>query len=130
MKLSQLNALAAASLTGLVALRVEQAFTPYNEGDIAGFPPDEAHKLLKAKVLSVPDDLEIPDAGDDEDDDAGGTSGAETELVEIPDDWKDRHYLSNRALAAKIAGKPINGKDEVNGVIEAELARRAGAAEA
>lgn len=123
MKLSQFQALADANPHGLVAMRVAEAFTPYAEGDIAGFPPDEALKLFASGHIALLDGVEAPPA--DEDDDAG--SGIEAPAADIPEDWKDRHYLAKRALAAKIAGQPVNGKEEVDGVIEAELARRASA---
>ncbi|MFN3585179.1 hypothetical protein [Phenylobacterium sp.] len=124
MKLSQFQALAAANPHGLVAMRVVEAFTPYAEGDIAGFQPDEALKLFISGHIAMLDGVEAPPPADD--DEASG-GGPETETVDIPEDWKDRHYLSRRALAAKIAGRPVE-KEEADGVIEAEVARRAAAA--
>jgi len=127
MKLTAFQALAAASATGLVAMRVAEAFTPYNEGDIAGFAPDEAKKLFDAKLLTLPDGVKAQ-AVENDDDDKPRARAVAVEDVEIPDDWEAAHYLKNRALASRIKGEKIDGKDAVADVIRAEVARRAEAA--
>ncbi|MCR5875163.1 hypothetical protein LRS10_13780 [Phenylobacterium sp. J426] len=122
MKLSQFQALAAASATGLVAMRVAEAFTPYSEGDVAGFQPDEAHKLFKAKVLTLPDGVREPSVEDDEDD--NGADDAEATAVVIPEEWEGLHHLTRVKLAKEITGGEIANKEAADEAIRAELARR------
>lgn len=124
MKLSQFQALAAASATGLVAMRVAEAFTPYSEGDIAGFQPDEAHKLFKAKLLTLPDGVNEPTVDSDNDEDGKGADDGGATAVEIPEDWEGLHHLTRVKLAKDITGGDIANKEAADEAIRAELARR------
>tara|TARA_R110001599_G_scaffold184954_1_gene379171 strand:+ start:132 stop:473 length:342 start_codon:yes stop_codon:yes gene_type:complete len=45
--------------------------------------------------------------------------------IEIPDDWRDAKFFTQRALAEKLSGTRPANKGEAVAMIEAEIAKRA-----
>ncbi|MBC7168319.1 hypothetical protein [Phenylobacterium sp.] len=124
MKLHDFEALAAENRFGLVRMEIKTGFAPYSEGDIAGFPPDEAVRLFK-KGAATPLDADPSDArraaaaGD------GEGAGSADDVPAIPDDWEGMHHLTRVKLAKEISGGDVANKEEADEIIRAEIARRA-----
>lgn len=127
MDLSEYEKLALPS-TGLVPMEITRSFTPYAKGDTAGFHPAVAmshHQDGFAVPLK-------PDGSPAKIKQAAQAKQAEQKaesLVEIPENWQELHHLPLIAIAEKITGQKVAKKDDAIAVIEAELARRAGAAQ-
>ena len=123
MSIEAFEALARDNPQGLVRMKIVESFAPYHANALAGFPPDEAHRLYtrKAAVPADEDGDEIPLV-------IAATAAERlpraAESVEIPDGWETSHHLSRLALAKQIAGKVAKSVDEADEIIRAEVERR------
>ncbi len=112
----------------LVLMRVAQAFTPWNVGDLAGFPPDAALDAFN-KGFAVPCDqdgneikFKAPKPAAVEPKSPDGT------IVAIPDAWEKLHHLQRVKLAKELGGVDITTKEQADVFIQAEVERRAAGA--
>jgi hypothetical protein len=111
---------------GLVPMEIVDPFyAPYQQGQIAGFAPDEAATLIRRKIavplkdgkavkISLPGEKPAPNKG----------AGAPT--VEIPTNIFEVHHLQRIYLAKQLRGddRPISDA-EAKEVIGREIERRA-----
>lgn len=126
MKLTIKDFEAMAMKNGLVAMQVTRSFAPYFKGSVNGFPPAQALKLYEDGD-AVPHKRDVPPK-------AAAKAEApieppRSELIEIPANWREEHHFTRRKLASQISGKPskdFESQDEADGIIEAEVNRRAG----
>ena len=119
----------------------------FQKGDVVDFPDHigqrwerRGHENLDARpsfhrLTRVPE--QQPDEGDGADAasetqstetaDHGASDAREpgTDLVQIPEDWRDLHHATKRRLAREIRGEDPQSTDDAEAVIEAELERRA-----
>ena len=103
----------------------------YMRGEVAGFRPSEAQRLVRRKIARLfesaaevarpatsPPELsrrsasEMPAAADPRD------------ATEIPDDWRDLSWPARRSLASTLTHSPIISGEDAEEAILAELSRR------
>lgn len=112
---------------GLVPMvMITSFYPPYNEGSIAGFPPDRALEMFEAKE-AVPCDKDgrqidpgLPSA-------PLGPVAVSLNTTPIPDNWEGIHHLQKLRLAKEIRGldqSSVMTKDEAEVIIAAEVERR------
>jgi hypothetical protein len=104
----------------------------YMRGEVAGFRPTEAERLVRRKIVrhyKTPAEATTPAASPPE---LAGRSASEMtagddprEAFEIPDDWRDLSWPARRSLASTLTENPIVSGDDAEQAILAELARRA-----
>jgi hypothetical protein len=56
----------------------------------------------------------------------GSPEAPKADVVQIPDDWRSMKWFKLKTLASKISGIDVKSPEEAKGLIEAELAKRAG----
>jgi hypothetical protein len=110
---------------GLVLMQVVDSFAPYDEGQLAGFPPDEALRLYQRKA-AVPVGADGRPVAIPDDKPERSRTPAASSSVEIPPTWQSLHHLQRVRIAKEIAGhgRVISSVAEADEVIRAELQRR------
>lgn len=115
----------------MTAVRFIRDYDRYMRGEVAGFRPAEAERLVRRKIarfyrpgteasnpaasppeVSTPSAPEVP------------ASGETADAVEIPDGWRDLSWPARRSLALMLTDSPIVTGEDAERAILAELARR------
>ena len=108
---------------GLVVMRVTDSFAPYFEGDLAGFPPEEAARLFKLKAAEPVDEKgQVIDLSGDVIE--VRREPARSSAVAIPENWESLHHLQRLRIAKELTGQQPATVEEADSVIRAELQRR------
>lgn len=130
--------------TGLVPVRALRRFRNRSSGSVFGVEPKVATQALKdgdVELVAIRSDMETVDYGFDPEAVAPEpVVVADHNVIEIPADWRTAHGAKRAMLAKKILGLESSDKlpvaegedigDFAIAVIEAELAKRAGADDA
>ncbi|WP_046869366.1 hypothetical protein [Microvirga massiliensis] len=114
-----------ANKQGLVLMQVVDSFAPYDEGALAGFPPDEALRLFQRKV-AVPVGKDGRPVDVPADTPERSNIPAASSSVEIPENWRSLHHLQRVRIAKDLVGgaRVISSVAEADLIIQGELERR------
>ncbi len=103
----------------------------YMRGEVAGFRPAEAERLVRRKIARVhrPEaEASMPTAGPPE---VPAPSAPEVpanayahDAIEIPEGWRELSWPARRSLASMLTDTPIVSGEDAEQAILAELARR------
>jgi len=115
---------------GLVPMVIEDDnFAPYQRGQVAGFPPEEAARLFERQSAVPVGENGAPVIPAWAPQDVGLNQSAVSN-VEIPDNWRDLHHLQQIRIAKDLLGLTQGDRvpmDVAQQAIEAELNRRGAA---
>lgn len=103
----------------------------YMRGEVAGFRPGEAQRLVRRKIARLFEsaaEVALPATSPPE---LSGRTASEMpaaadprDAAVIPDDWRDLSWPARRSLASTLTHSPIISGEDAEEAILAELARR------
>ena len=103
----------------------------YMRGEVAGFRPAEAERLVRRKIARLFDSATVVARPATSPPELSGRAASEMpagveprDAVEIPDGWRDLSWPARRSLASTLTESPIVSGDDAEEAILAELARR------
>lgn len=103
----------------------------YMRGEVAGFRPAEAERLVRRKIARLFDSATVVARPATSPPELSGRSASEMsagvdpdDAVEIPDGWRELSWPARRSLASMLTDTPIVSGEDAERAILAELAHR------